>query len=334
MSVKFSQASVATTNMHRSMERLFMKIGVQRTTLGEFSTLRSLRDTIKTHGMSKPLMAFANHDHSLNRVVTGVPATESLNNVSLSMHDKRYGAAMEGFDNLLTQKPEVISTWVKQLADNLEELFSNTNTVAMQTNETLVELKDELEQRDPPEVLFDTTILTARPAEGMQTILNAIDRRVRQITSIDVDAFFSSTEYREKCTAFINELVEEFKPYIAISLSEDNFVHASDDEIDIPYRAREANLSELGYSGAVLVEILGAAAEVVDALIDFDNRRAAITEALVEVSERLATQPEDMVTETHCLIMNYVTIIVMLMGDSLHHVNEVMHVVSSVLENV
>lgn len=332
MSMPATKSLLLYSKSQRAHLTLQTHLSTQRAALEGFSDLRALQTVIKKHGLTKALMAFANHNARLSTVVTDLPSVESLNNVPLSKQDKRYGIALEGLETTLGQEPVVIGSWVKQVAGELGELLSTTAASAHRTDEDLSELSARLSDLDPQAVLYDTLIVTARTATGTEAILSTVADHIRKIGTVDVDALFTSSAYREANDAFMQSQVEEFKPFLGVSIDADRFVHAGADAIDEAYQPREASLTDLGYSTETLIDLMSKAMELVAAIVELDDRREAITAALDAVADRLTTTDETQsaadcpIEEAHRLILNYATVISMLIGDGLFHVHEFLSV--------
>lgn len=334
MTEKFKLRTAASV-MDRTGRRILSAVRNQRLALDEFSTMRHLRNVVKEYGITKPLFAFANHNNTLTQAVSSIPATESLNNIPLSARDRKHLLAMEGLDEVVSHEPRMAGMWTKDLASDLEHMLASTAAVVEGVLQSVDATKAELENREVTDVVLDTTIVTTRTAEGFSAVFSALTRYLGQIGVIDVDSLFTSEEYRKANMNFIEEMVADFKPMIGYTLRNGEFSHEGADEIDENYAPREGSLSDLGYGVESFKALLESVAAVLHAVVALSEKKDEIVAELGKVSERLETPTDgdSDIGSVHGLVSNYAIVIVMLLGDALYHVHEIMSVVEDVVEH-
>jgi len=157
-----------------------------------FSTITNLelaRDTIKTYGMSKGLMAYLNHDNQLNdlfkqiNVSTSVPGIESIN--ATGTYDKQAEMIVQAIEMSIQQIKQTLATFIKRIIVFLKELagklinFFTDCTKKVETN--LNSIKSDMKTDEPvsewPALIYKE--------EDLATIRTNCEELLKHVNNLD-----------------------------------------------------------------------------------------------------------------------------------------------------
>lgn len=294
------RALMASTAASALMVRMHAANAAMTSHAEGFAELRRFEKTVRTYGLSKPLLAYADPGGHLQAMVKTLPSLESLDVVPFDSRDSRTTMALRGFKAALEEEVVVMQSWVDGTADSLASLLAN---VAEQTNEFMAAagaLGETLEHGEVGDEQLGTVSLLAISAEAMATKLAAIHRVLDAIA----EPLFDSNDAEEVAEArsVLGNLVSEIASFTgAVYETEDLSVTIDSEAVAEEFIAAEGTLLDKGYTIEKTRELLVQAAVVAGALKALVDRGPAMVERLktivVELSPAMPAEGEPAMAE-------------------------------------
>jgi hypothetical protein len=276
----------AQSKQMRLTARIVASLSKTATMAEDFSNLRLLRAVIKTQGLNKALMLFANPGNkTISQLAKNIPSNESLDAVSIGRGDRRTKAALEGLDESIQAEPKLIADWTRASADDIGNLLESVEQQLKDLGEAISQGLECLEGAEDFDEATLAIQIEALPAEAALARINALLDVLP-----DMDAIISDPCDRDAMDIHkekTSQMVDKIGTTAGLSVDEENDHHIVSGPISDDYLPRTATLGELGYTREALIELLKKSDCLVDELNGLVERKEQVVGHFNETADNI-----------------------------------------------
>ncbi len=268
---------LAMLQQARAQRQLLSAVHLMDNQRSDYADMRQFHRVVRHAGLSRALMQFVNPHNQLAAIIPGLPATESLDSVTIQRTDPRTLATLEGFETALEQHATMVADWIQTGADNLDVLLESLKPQTADLGEAISHYLEELEAAEIDDADLSQCTAVLLPHDDICARIACLLEAFP-----DFDAAVSDPTDRDAMDAHaqaISETADKMGSHTGLAVDSDNPHQLTMDRTDAT-APQQGNLAELGYDLPKTVALLKMADALLDEVEGLIARKAAMLDQL------------------------------------------------------